>query len=534
MQRMLGCLALALCLGGCGKRVTPVEQAAARGELLVGLGAEPQDLDPQVSTGVGAARLHYALFEGLVVLEGPDLRPSPGVASHWEVSGDGLRYTFHLRPQARWSNGEPVTAHDFVFSYRRMLTPGFGAENAYMLHELRGAEAFHNGSETDFATVGVKALADHTLELELHRPVPYFLSLLAHPSWYPVHPGTILRFGSAEQRGTRWTRPGNHVSNGPFQLEDWSLAAEIVLERNPHYWDADSVSLRTLRFFPIVNPNTEERAFRTGQLHVTYQVPLSRVAELLADQAPELRADPDLGTYYYAFNTRVPPLNDARVRQALSLAIDRQVIVEKIRQRGEAVARGFVPPGTAGYTGPGTVAENVAQARELLAQAGFPGGAGLPELELLYNESETHRLIAEAVQARWQEVLGVRISLRNMEWKALLEARRRGAFQILRAGWIGDYNDPQTFLGLWTGVSGNNHTGWQNATYDALLSAAGQSQDRAQRFELFREAEALLLAEAPLAPVFHYNRVYLLRPEVEGWLPNVLDYRRWQGISLAP
>lgn len=520
-------------LTGCGERRLPVEHASERGLLLVGNGAEPRDLDPQVTTSLSAFRIHTALFEGLVTLRGPELTPGPGVATHWEVSEDGFMYTFHLRKDARWSNGEPVTAEDFRFSYQRILSPDFGAEYANLLYPLKNAEAIHN-AELPATSLGVRVIDTHTLALDLNRPVPYFLSLLAHPVWYPVHPATILKHGRKDEGGTQWTRPGNLVSNGPFQLKTWSLNEYIELGRNPHYHSAGDVALAGIRYLRYSDENTEERAFLRGQLHVTYTVPPGSVAHWLSGHHDVVRLDPDLGTYYYAFNTTVPPLDKPLVRQALSLAIDRETIVTSIRQRNERMAHSFTPPGIGDYVEPKGIQSNWQLARQRLAEAGFPEGKGFPELELIYNESETHRLIAEAVQQMWQRELGIRITLRNVEWKTLLERRKLKDFQILRAGWIGDYLDPETFLSLWHSNSGNNHSGWSHARYDALLDEAATTIDAPRRYALMAEAESILLELGPIAPIFHYNRMFLKRPELQGWHPNFIDYRRWQDIRLEP
>jgi oligopeptide transport system substrate-binding protein len=479
-------------------------------------------------------RIHTALFEGLVTLRGEALKPSPGVAEAWAFTEDGLSVEFQLRADARWSDGEPVTAEDFVFSYRRILSPQFGAQNANLLYLIKGAEAYHQGLSGQLS--GVRALGPQRLQIDLERQTPYFLSLLAHPSWYPVPRHVVMQHGQAHQLGSKWTRPGNHVSNGPFRLLEWRLGEVVAVEQNPFYHDHEQVGLKGIRFLPIVDQNTEERAFLAGQLHLTYTVPQSRVPHWLGTEGASrafLQNESDLGTYYYAFNVREAPLDDLRVRRALHLALDKEQLTRDVRQRGELVAHSFTPPGVAGYSPPRAAAYAPEQARELLAQAGYPYGEGFPVLTLLYNESDTHRKLAETAQAIWKQQLGISVELQSIEWKALLQRRQRGEFQILRAGWIGDYNDPETFLSLMHSQGTNNHSGWGHDEYDRWLERAASATSPHQRFLALATAEAILLREAPLSPVFHYNRLFLKHPDVQGWTANVLGYRRWQDLWLG-
>ncbi|MBN2452564.1 MAG: peptide ABC transporter substrate-binding protein [Lentisphaeria bacterium] len=473
-----------------------------------------------------------ALFEGLVAEDPRDLTPVPGVASHWEVSADGRCYTFHLRADARWSNGDPVTAGDFAYSYRRMLSPGLAAEYAYMLFPLVGAKAFNEGRTKDFATVGVTVPEAATLVLTLERPVPYFLQLLNHYSWWPVHPQTIETHGPMDQRDTPWTRPGNLVGNGPFVLTKWEVNREIAVQRNPLYWDAATVRLDGIRFLPIDSAETEERAFREGKLHLTSTIPLHQI-DLYRRRSPDLiRFDPYLGTYFYRFNTQVKPLDDPRVRQALAMTIQRSQITEFVLKGGQLPALHFTPPNTGGYTAEARLTEDPAQARELLARAGYPNGEGMPSLELLYNTSEQHRVLAEAVQQMWKTALGVDVRLVNQEWKVYLDTVRRGDYQIARAAWIGDYNDPNTFLDMWVSDGGNNRTGWSNPQYDALLNRAAAEGDGPARLDLFQQAEAILMREVPIAPVYFYVRSLLIRPNVRGWHPTLLDHHPYKHVYM--
>ena len=533
-----GCGSAALCLfavllalTGCAQRETLVQRGNREQVLHRGIGHELAGLDPHLATQASDYSVLSALFEGLVAEDPVDLHPVPGVAESWEISPDGLTYTFHLRANARWSNGDPVTAPDFVASCRRVLTPSLAAENAYLLYLVRGAEAFHRGQSTDFASVGIAAPDARTVRITLAHPAPYFLSMLNHPVWFPVHLPTVEKFGPAAQRGNPWARPGSFVGNGPFMIREWRASQRIVVAKSPTYWDAATVRLREIRFYPF-EVATEERAFRADQLHLTDALPPAKVEAYRRTQPNLLRIDPLLGTYFYRLNTARPPLDDVRVRRALALAVDRTAIVEKILRGGQLPAPAFTPPGTAGYMPPPGIPTDFAAGRRLLAEAGFPGGKGLPVLELLFNSSETHRVIAEAVQEMWRRELGLDVRLANMENNSALDARRTRNYRILRSVWIGDYNDPQSFLSVWTGDSGNNFTGWADATYDALLHEAELATGSVPRFALLQQAEARLLDAAPLIPIYHYTHVFLLQPSVKGWYPTLLDHHPYKHVWL--
>ena len=526
--------ALCAALAGACVNEPPVVAEGARGLLLLNNGAEPQDLDPHIVTGVTEHNIISALLEGLVAEHPETLAPAPAVASAWSVSTDGRSYHFTLRDDALWSNGDPVTAQDFVFSWRRLLSPRLGAEYAYQLHAVVGAQAYHAGESDDFGTVGVKALGERELEVRLRYPVPYFLSLLSHFSTFPVHPPTILSFGESDQRGTRWTRPEHYVGNGPFLLKSWRLNHRIDVVRNPRYWDADTVSLNGIRFLPIDQAQTAERMFRTGALHVSSGLPVDKIAVYRREYPDYIRIAPYFGTYYYLFNTRRAPFDDARVRRAFSMAIKRGEIVEHVTQGGQQAATAFTPPDAEGFTSRFGVVEDAAAARALLAQAGYPGGRGFPQTELLYNSSENHRKIAVAVQQMWHRQLGVEVRLANQDWKVYLASRRNGDYDIARAGWIGDYLDPNTFLDLMVGDSGNNHTGWKDPLYDALIARAARAMDRDARWALFQHAERMLVEQSPLLPIYVYTNISLVRPEVRGWHANLLDHHPYKHVSLAP
>jgi oligopeptide transport system substrate-binding protein len=528
--KFIACLFLTA-LVACSPHQSNVEEGNIDQVLYIGIGTEPEGLDPHLVTGVTEHYVLLSLLEGLTTLHPKTLAVEPGVAERWEVSGDGRRYTFFLDPEARWSNGDPVTSGDFLFSFERILTPALGAPYAYMLYSIKNAEAFNKGELTDFAKVGVSAPDPRTLHFELEAPTPYFLSLSTHYTWWPVHPPSVLAHGGMTDRISKWTKPGNFVGNGPFALETWRLNHSITVEKNAHYRDADSVRLNGIQFLPI-SMDTEERAFRADQLHITSTVPIPRI-DWYRENAPDrLHFDTYLGVYYYMLNTAREPLNDPRVRRALAYSINREALTRHVLKAGQQPAHHFTPPNTGGYTAEVKLPYDPDLARQLLAEAGYPGGTGFPELELLFNTSESHRTVAVAIQQMWKEELGIDISLYNQEWKVYLATRKERNFDIVRAAWIGDYVDPNTFLSLGTSDNGNNHSNWGNERYDALIRKAALTQSPEARLDLFQEAEAILMDEMPVIPIYFYVRSTLIDEAVRGWHPNILDYHPYQDVWL--
>ncbi len=513
---------------------TPIEAAYRTQTLLMGNLAEPADLDPQIISSQQDFNIVIALMEGLTQYDAKDGHPVPGVAESWSPSADGLTWTFHLRANARWSNGDPVTAGDFFYAYRRMLSPGLASEYAYMLYNLKNGEAYNTGALTDFSQVGVHAADDRTLLLALSHPVPYLPHLVSHSSWYPVHRATIEKFGRMDQRGTLWTRPGNYVGNGPFTLAEWSPNQVIRVVKSTTYWDRDAVRLNAVNFYPIESESTEENAFRSGALHMTSTIPISKIAVYQKEAPALLHQETNLATYFFRLNVTKPPLDDVRVRRALALALDRRQLVEHVTRGGQEPAYNLTPPDIAGYTARARLTEDLAEARRLLAAAGFPDGKGFPHLELLYNTNDGHRQIAEAVQQMWKKGLGIEVSLANQEAKVWSDTMRQLNYQIGRYAWVGDYLDPSTFLELMTSTSGNNETGWKNAAYDRLFADAQQETDNAKRYELFQRAEQILSDEMPVVPVYFYKRNNLRLPSVKGWYGNLLDLHPFKGVYLEP
>lgn len=522
----------ALCLGSCGvdEQNTPVALSPQTQTLYFNIGSEVQNLDPHTVTGVPEARVLRALLEGLVSKDAHNLEPRPAVAQSWTVSDDGTRYTFHLRPDAYWSNGDRVRAQDFVYAWKRILSPELVAEYAYNLYPVLNAEAYHQGKLADFDEVGVHARDEQTLVVDLRASTPYFLQLLDHYSTFPVHPPTVERFGGA-RRNTRWTHPGNFVGNGPFVLVEWKIHQKIVVSQNPLYWDIDRVRLEKIEFYPIDNASVEERMFRTGRLHITSTLSPEKIGHYRERMPEALFVHPYLATYYYELNVNWPPLDDIRVRRALGMSIDRRQITQLLKG-GQKSAFSLTPPGTAGYTPPAGVHFAPEQARQLLDDAGYTDRDRFPKLELLYNTSESHRQIGVAIQQMWKEHLGIDLTLNNQEWKVYLQSRNNGDFQIARAGWVGDYPDPNNFLDLMMGNSGNNRTGWRNAQYDQLILDANRSLSAEKRYQIFGEAETILLREMPVIPIYRYNNIRLVHPTVRGWHVNLMDYHNYADVYL--
>lgn len=521
---------------GCSKSTQKPNQSGSIPQILhLGNGAEPMGLDPQIVTGVPEHHIISALIEGLVTENKKNLNPEPGTAERWETSEDGLVWKFHLREDAKWSNGDPVTANDFVQSYQRMLTPSLGSQYAYMLHVVKNAEAYNSGKLKDFSQVGFEAINDKQLNITLKAPTPYFLSLLNHYSWFPVHIPSIKKHGGIDKPDNRWTLPGNFVGNGPFILDKWEINKVIVVKKSSTYWDRKTVKLEEIHFHPISDVEVEERAFRSGQIHVSNTIPLNKIEVYRKKDAGKLRIDTYLGTYFYRLNTKRKPLDDKRVRMALALAVDRESIVRNIHYRTVKVAGNITPPGTGGYTYQGSPLKyDPDKARQLLAEAGFPGGQGFPKLSVLYNSSEQHRRMAEVIQQMWKKNLGIEIELANEEWKVYLKTSQEMDYDISRAGWIGDYPDANTFLDMWLTDGGNNYTGFSLVEYDKLIADAANAPSVEARLALFQKAEGLLMEEMPILPIYFYTARYLINPRVREWHPTILNHHPYKHVYLAP
>jgi oligopeptide transport system substrate-binding protein len=517
---------------GCGRRAARVEDGIRTQTLHVNLGAEPRDFDPHTTSLPADGEVIRALLEGLMDMDPVDCRPIPGVASRWEVSADGLIWTFHLRSEARWSNGDPLVAEDFVYAYRRVLMPALGAEYREQFFCLKNAREFAAG-KVEFGAVGVRAADARTLILTLESPVPHLLTLLTQAWWFPVHRPTIEKSGRIDQRATAWTRPENFVGNGAFVLMEWKAGTVVRVAKSPTYWDRERVRLNEVVFYPIENPAVGDAAFRAGQVHVT-RIPVEKVIQYRADpkMAALLHEAATLQTAFLRLNCSKPPLNDVRVRRALSLAIDREQLARRV-VRHEQPAFSLTPPDCAGYMAERSVTMDLAQARRLLADSGFPEGRGFPTLTLLfYVFGGTEQPVVEALQEMWRTNLGISVALVKQEMKTAIAARRTGDFQILNSRWIGDYLDPTTFLDLLRSGVSNNATTWGSAEYDRLLDEAARTMAGEKRFDLLRRAEALMLSDAPIVPLYYEPNRVLRHAAVKGWHDNLLDQHPLKAVRL--
>lgn len=510
-----------------------MEKATREGILLLGNANDPKSFDPQVVTGVLESNINRALFEGLVRIDpSVDLAAPGGAAEELIPDETATVWTAKLRADAKWSDGHPVTSEDFAFAYERILTPELGAAYASMLYFMKGAEDFNTGKTTDFSTVGIEVIDPLTFKITLRGPTPFFPEILKHYTWFPVPKHSVLKYAPIGQIGNPWSKPENLVSNGPFKIKSFRRTAHIEVERNPHYWDAENVTLNGIRFLPISNVFTEARMFRDGQLHVTYTA-APEVVDLMRKVDPgSVRQEPYLGTVLYRFNNTREPLKDVRVRRALSMAIDREAICKNVF-RGYEPAYGMTPP-MGDYDPPNGIGFDPEAARELLAEAGFPEGKGFPRLKLLIASRETAATLATAVQAMWRDTLGVEVEIENKEWTAYIVTTQNLEYDIVGGGWIGDYIDPLTFLEMWTPGNGNNNTGWDNAEFAALLEESFQITDPAARFDKLKEAESLFLEESPIAPIAWWGKNYLLHPSVKGWNPLLLDNHPFNSLRLVP
>ncbi|MDO6421171.1 peptide ABC transporter substrate-binding protein [Saccharophagus degradans] len=524
-------------VGACSKNtLTNVEKGNRDSELYIANADEPESLDPHVASGSPDANIILGLFEGLASLDPKTLEPSPGVATHWDISEDGKVYTFYLRENAKWSNGDNVTAHDFIYSWRRALQPALAAKFAYMMYPIKNAEAFNTGKLTDFNEVGVKALTDYTLEITLAHPTPYFILLLDHHSFYPVHKATIEKHGEIDNPNTLWTRAENFVGNGPFTLAEWKINQHIKLAKNPHYWDANTVKLNALHFLPITDQQAEERAFRTGQVHLTYspQMANEKIATYRDNHPDVFQAYYTYSSYYYIFNTKRAPFDNIKVRQAFSMAIDRESITKNVTKGGEIPTFSVIPPDPQGYKPKAYYGYNPEKAKLLLAEAGYPNGKGFPTFYIHYNTLETHKKVAVAVQQMLKNVLNIDVQLHNEEWKVYLSTQKNHNFDVTRQAWIADYADPSNFFEIFLSYGGNNHSQWDNKQYDALVEEAARTMDSAKRFKLFEQANKILADEMPIMPIYLYSDINLVQPYVKNWHPNILHRHHYKTVYLDP
>jgi oligopeptide transport system substrate-binding protein len=493
---------------------------------------ETTTLDPNRMSWLQDIRLAYALWEGLYTLDPETLQPVPGAADSHELSADKTVYTFHIRPTARWSNGDPVTAGDFVFAWRRMLqNPD---EYTSLFHHIRGAREYQEAFAADpssarFDDVGIEALDRQTLRVTLKQPVLFFLDLVAFTPFVPLHEPSMRPFAHTAENGRTtydedFTHPPNLVTNGPYRLDKWQYNRRVRLVASDQYWNRAIVKTRIIDQISAEDPQTAYLMYHTGGVDWLSDVIPSIAAELRERNDPDLKLFTGFGTYFYSVNCqptfhhgRKNPLADVRVRQALALAIDKTPIVETITRMGEKTADTYIPPGIfPGYTSPEGLHRDVERARRLMAEAGYPGGAGFPQISLLFNTGAHHGEVAQVVRRQWAETLGIDVELEGLEVQIFRTRLNKKQYAIARASWIGDYNDPTTFTDKYQSFSDGNDAGWVNAEYDALCAAAAVELDPAKRYALLSQAEGILDREVPIIPIYYYNNAYLFRSNVRG------------------
>ncbi|MES1935068.1 peptide ABC transporter substrate-binding protein [Salinisphaera hydrothermalis] len=536
-------VALLVCIGlvGCGSgedhkfpnRISPDIGPDGTKTLRKGNGAEPQTLDPAQASGVPAANVLYDMYEGLVTYSRTG-DVIPGVAKSWDVSDDGKTYIFHLRHDARWSNGKPVTAQDFVFSLRRAVAPATASPYADIHSPIVNASAITSGKK-DPSTLGVTAIDAHTLKIQLHDRTPFFLQTLAHPSSYPVYPPAV------KQWGNQFTQPAHAVSDGAYVLKSWQVNNKIVLTRNRYYRDNKDTKIDRVVYYPIGDSNSELSRYQSGALDFTYSAPSSKLEAIHKHIPKQMHAVPGLGLYYLGFNVTRPPFKDnPKLRMALSMALDRRIIVQKILRGGQPPGFSYIPGDMHGYdsvTYPWTNwpdKKREAMARKLYHEAGYSKDHPL-KVKLLYPSSESNKQIAIVASAMWRRVLGADVIPWNQEWKVYLSTVHRHIDTTLFfAGWIGDYQDPNTFLSILNSHSGNNEPGWDNAAYDRLQSASEHMPNGPQRTAVMHKAEALILKQNPVVPLWFVTNHHLIKPYVKGFVGNPLDVYLTRYLNIVP
>jgi oligopeptide transport system substrate-binding protein len=497
----------------------------ARADLVIINGAEPESLDPAIITGQPDMRVVTGIFEGLTRLDPKTARAIPGLAEKWEISPDGLIYTFHLRTNLVWSTGEPITADDVIYSWLRALDPATASDYAGQLYFLKNGEEYNTGKIKDPSLVGARALDRYTVRAELRNPTAFFLDLCAFPTLMVVPRQTIEKYGD------RWLNARPLPASGPYELVAWRLKDKIRLRKNPRYWDAANTRLEVVDFLPIVSAPTALNLYETGAADIVWDKDLvpTELMDVLSKR-PDFHSFPELGTYFVRINTTRKPFDDPRVRQALALSVDKARIIRKIVKSGGIAADSLTPPGTARYDAPKGLGYDPDKARQLLAEAGYPGGKGFPRMQFMFNAGAggaavPHEKIAVELQQMWHDELGIDVELHQLEWGTFLSAESRLDYDLSRASWIGDYNDADTFLNMFMSDNGNNQTGWKSPAYDGLIRSADQQLDPVAREKKFQEAETMLLRDAvPIIPIYYYVGLnYYDGRKIKGIYNNVLD-----------
>jgi len=523
MTRLLFICCVIVAVGACSDRASQPAQESAEGVVFHrGNGAEPDTLDPHRSEETSSHAILRDAFEGLIT-EAVDSSLEPGVAASWTISEDQKTYTFELRPNARWSNGDRVVAADFVAGLRRTVDPATASTYSQVLYPVLNAELITRG-ERPVEALGVRAVDDDTLTIELQAPTAYFLQLLTHAATYPLHRPSF------EQHGALFARAGNLVSNGAFRITEWVVNSRIRLEKNEFYSGADDVGIDVVYYYSTEDLDAELRRYRAGELDYTYQIPNSQYAWITENLADEIHVKPYLNIYFYGLDVTQPPLDDVRLRQALSMAVDRNIIAKQVTGVGEVPAYGLVPGGVADYRSSGYAwrglsdDERLATARRLYNAAGYSTDHPL-SIEIRYNTSENHERIAVAVAAMWKQNLGVQTSIINEEWKVLLQTRQNPSrWDVLRYGWSGDYNDAFTFLEIFQSDHGQNFTGFSSAKFDLLTRQAASGSNPVTRAATMAEAERELLDGYPIIPLYFYVSKHLVKPHVRGFESNIMNH----------
>lgn len=527
---------LILCLSGCGKSSETESTESSSSELtsehlILGNGSEPRTLDKDAVTDSTGTAIMDALFDPLVAYDPETKQYEPVACERWEVSEDGLVYTFHLLKDARWSNGDPVVAADWEAGFQRALRPEISTPYMQVFTGIINALEYNSG-EAEWADVGIKTDGEHKLVVTFQTPKLSFIGRLSQSCFFPFHRPSAGPFGAETSLDTAYYRSTELVGNGAFKLEKWVQDEVVIVARNPYYVFGDEIHLEKISYLPIGSLDTELRAFDTNKLHRTNSVPPQKLNLFRTERTDVLREDDLFGTYFFNLNVERPPLDDPRVRRALALTVDRYEITNFVTNGGQPSATSFIPDGLAGYTGATGYEENIEEAQRLLAEAGFPGGEGFPQLTLIYNTLESHRSIAQAVQEMWRTHLGIEIALLNQEWKVFLQTIQDGDYDISRSGWVGG-TDPEGYLDLFNSESGNNRSNYSNPAFDALFLEASQQIDPQRRMELFREAEAIIVRDMPVIPIYHYLEFYLLRPEVQNWRNNPAMDLIFNGVMIG-
>lgn len=509
---------------GCGGGATTTTAAGGGGEelaadqtLRVNINTEPPSIDPNLATDTTSVKIVNNIFEGLVHVD-YDGNVFPGAAEKWEVSDDGLTYTFYLRGTDKWTNGDIVTSQDFKDSWLRILDPETAADYAYMLYCIKGAEEYNSGKGKP-EDVAIDASDPKVLKVTLVGKTPWFVPMMAHQSFFPIHKKTVDQFGD------KWTEPQNIVTNGPYKLVTWNHESDILLEKWPEHRLAKDIVLEKIKMVMINEATTGVAAFENGEIDIQEDLPVADMDRL--KKLPEYKQFPMLGIYYYGLNVKHPPLDNVKVRQALALAVDRQALIDNILKADQLPALSFTPKGMPGwevykkdsFLKP---TADIEAAKKLLAEAGYPDGNGLPEIVIYYNTSEGHQAIATAIQEQWKKI-GVKATLKNMEWKQYLDfVQNNDEVMVYRMGWVADFADAYNFLDVLRGGGGNNFTRWANAEFDKGLADALQAADDNARYEIYSKMEQILQDEMPVIPIYWYTNPDLVKTYVVGYEPNPL------------